>query len=147
MKQDLLPVGKTFNQRHFSREEFHYLTAPRVGLFILYDLLDCTFECVRNALCLAINMAASKGANGEFWCELVSSDKYRDAGNYNENKSSQHLSFQVRTLSNAVAADNFKKIFIKSTVQVFHGLYERYFLFIPVSLFFFAMPKRGNLHP
>ncbi|RMX45216.1 hypothetical protein pdam_00020948, partial [Pocillopora damicornis] len=94
LKQDLLPVGKTFNQRHFSREEFHYLTAPRVGLFILYDLLDCTFECVRNALCLAINMAASKGANGEFWCELVSSDKYRDTGNYNENKSSQHLSFQ-----------------------------------------------------
>ncbi|PFX25311.1 hypothetical protein AWC38_SpisGene10074 [Stylophora pistillata] len=39
-------------------------------------------------------MAASKEAEGEVWCELLSSDKYRDAENYNENTSSHHFSFQ-----------------------------------------------------
>ena len=42
-------------------------------------------------------MAASKEADGKFWCELLSSDKYRDAENYKENTSSHHLSIVVRT--------------------------------------------------
>ncbi|PFX25318.1 Basement membrane-specific heparan sulfate proteoglycan core protein [Stylophora pistillata] len=37
-------------------------------------------------------MAASKEAYGKLWCELLSSDKYRDAENYKENTSAHHLS-------------------------------------------------------
>ncbi|XP_027060571.1 uncharacterized skeletal organic matrix protein 5-like [Pocillopora damicornis] len=37
-------------------------------------------------------MAAFKGAEGNLWCELLSSDKYRDIKNYKENMSSHHFS-------------------------------------------------------
>ena len=63
------------------------------------DLLDCIVECLKNALCLSINMAAFKGAEGKLWCELLSSDKYRDIKNYKENMSSHHFSILVRTFS------------------------------------------------
>ncbi|XP_022809351.1 uncharacterized skeletal organic matrix protein 5-like isoform X2 [Stylophora pistillata] len=37
-------------------------------------------------------MAAAKGADGKFWCELLSSDKYRNAEDFKTNKSSHHYS-------------------------------------------------------
>ena len=111
LKQDGFPLDKTFKQRHFLKEHFHYLNVTSLGIFNLYDLLDCVFKCITNPLCLSINMATSKEADGEVWCELLSSDKYRDAENYNENTSSHHFSFQVGTFSwanNAIA--DFKDI-------------------------------------
>ena len=67
-------------------------------MFTSNDMFDCTFECVRNTLCLSINMAASRGADGKLWCELLSSDKNRaDAENYSQNMSSHHLFIRVRT--------------------------------------------------
>ncbi|XP_027037861.1 uncharacterized protein LOC113666293 [Pocillopora damicornis] len=86
------PLRQTFKQRQFSKEEFYYLNVTRVGMFTSNDMFDCTFECVRNTLCLSINMAASRGADGKLWCELLSSDKSRaDAENYSQNMSSHHL--------------------------------------------------------
>ena len=98
MKQDWLPFDQTSKQRQFSKEEFHYLNVTQVGTFTVYDLFDCTFECLRNILCLSINMAASKGADGKLWCELLSSDKYRNAENYKENKTSHHFSITVNIM-------------------------------------------------
>ena len=57
----------------------------RVGIFTYYDLLDCICECVKNTLCLSINMAAFEGADRRLWCDLLSSDKYRNAENFKEN--------------------------------------------------------------
>ncbi|CAH3160812.1 unnamed protein product, partial [Pocillopora meandrina] len=94
-KQGWLPFEHTSRQCQFFQEEFHYLNVARIGVFTLHNLFDCTFKCLRNALCLSINVAASKGANGKLWCELLSSDKYRDAESYNENMSSHHLSIQL----------------------------------------------------
>ena len=88
----------TFKLHQFSREEFHYLNVTRVGIFTYYDLLDCIFECVRNTLCLSINMAAFEGADGKLWCELLSSDKYRNAENFKENISWHHFSIMVRMI-------------------------------------------------
>ena len=95
-KQGWLPFEHTSRQCQFFQEEFHYLNVARIGVFTLHNLFDCTFKCLRNALCLSINVAASKGANEKLWCELLSSDKYRDAESYNENMSSHHLSIQVQ---------------------------------------------------
>lgn len=95
-KQGWLPFEHTSRQCQFFQEEFHYLNVARIGVFTLHNLFDCTFKCLRNALCLSINVAASKGANGKLWCELLSSEKYRDAESYNENMSSHHLSIQVQ---------------------------------------------------
>ena len=48
-------------------------------------------------MCLSINMAAFKGADGKLWCELLSSDKNRDSVNHKENTRSLHLFIQVDT--------------------------------------------------
>lgn len=74
----------------------------------MYNLFDCTFKCLRDALCLSINMAAFKDEGGKIWCELLSSDKYREAKNYKENMTSHHLSIRVRTLGKAAAADGLR---------------------------------------
>ena len=71
----------------------------QVGKLTVSDLLDCIVECLKNALCLSINMAAFKGAEGKLWCELLSSDKYRDPRNYKENISSHHFSILVIAFS------------------------------------------------
>ena len=88
----------TFKLHQFSREEFHYLNVTRVGIFTYYDLLDCIFECVRNTLCLSINVATFEGADGKLLCELLSSDKYRNAENFKENISWHHFSIMVRMI-------------------------------------------------
>ena len=88
-------LSQTFKQRQFTKDEFHYLNVPRVGTFTAYDVLDCTFECLSNHLCLSFNLAASKGADGTLWCELLSSDKYRTSTEYKENKSSHHFAIMV----------------------------------------------------
>ena len=84
----------------FVKEEFYYLNVSRVGTFTVYDIFDCTFECLSNPSCLSVNMATSKGANGELWCELLSSDKYRNSTEYEGNKSSHHFSRKVWNILN-----------------------------------------------
>ena len=59
---------------------------------------DCTVKCLRNPICRSINLAASKNANGKLWCELLSSDRYKNALNYKENKTSHHLFLVVRSV-------------------------------------------------
>ena len=134
---------RSFEQLLLWKEEFHYLNVTRVGIFTLHDLLDCTFRCLKNVLCLSINMAAFKGADGKLLCELLSSDKYRDSANYQENMSSLHLFIQVGTyLSNTKTACSFIQLFFRNSLVL-----QIIFFFIQVSLFFFAMSKRRNLHP
>ena len=99
MEGDSFPSEKTLKQRLFSKDELHHLNVTRVGKLTVSDLLDCIVECLKNALCLSINMAAFKGAEGKLWCELLSSDKYRDMKNYKENMSSHHFSILVITFS------------------------------------------------
>ena len=97
MEGPWLPSDRRFKQRLFSKDELHYLNATRIGILTLFNPLDCLFACVRNTLCLSVNMAAPKEGDGKLWCELLSSDKYKDAENYNENMSSHHFSTLVRT--------------------------------------------------
>ena len=48
-------------------------------------------------MCLLINMAAFKGVDGKLWCELLSSDKYKDSANHKGNTRSLQLFIQVGT--------------------------------------------------
>ncbi|KAL9954480.1 hypothetical protein ACROYT_G042026 [Oculina patagonica] len=78
-------------RRHvFMKNELHYLNVLRVGTVAVNDVFDCTFECLSNPLCFSVNLAASKGVDGKFWCELLSSDKYRNFTEFKGNKSSNH---------------------------------------------------------
>ena len=96
--KDAWSISPTVRQHLFIKDEFHYLNVSRVGSFTVYDIFDCTFECLSNPSCLSVNMVASKGAKGELWCELLSSDKYRNAKDYEETKSSHHFSIMVSFL-------------------------------------------------
>ncbi|KAL9954476.1 hypothetical protein ACROYT_G042020 [Oculina patagonica] len=81
--------SQSFRQHVFLKDEFNYLNVPRVGTVAVYDVLDCTFECLRNPLCFSVNLAA-KEADEKLWCKLLSSDKFQHPTEYKENKSSHH---------------------------------------------------------
>ena len=85
----------TVRQHVFTKQEFHYLNVSRVGAFTVYDIFDCTIQCLTNPLCFSVNLATSKGANGKLWCELLSSDKFRNFTQYKGNKTSHHFSIKV----------------------------------------------------
>ncbi|KAL9954487.1 hypothetical protein ACROYT_G042035 [Oculina patagonica] len=79
----------------FSKHEFHYLNVHKAGTFTVNDIFDCTFECLQTPSCVSVNLAASKGADGKLWCEVLSSDKYIDSMEYKGNESSHHLSIKT----------------------------------------------------
>ena len=93
--KDTYSISQSFRQHSFLKDEFHCLNMSRVGTFTVYDIFDCTFECLNNPSCLSVNMAAFKGAKGDIWCELLSSDKYRNSTEYKRNKSSHHFTIKV----------------------------------------------------
>ena len=80
----------------FIKEEYHCLNVPMVGRYTVFDIFDCTFECLTNPYCLSLNLAASKGADGKLWCELLSSVKYDNPEKYKRNETSHHFSIKVR---------------------------------------------------
>ena len=79
----------------FEKEEVHFLNVPGIGRFTVYDTFDCTFECLSNPSCLSLNLAASKGADGILFCELLASNKDINPDEYKENKTSHHFSLKV----------------------------------------------------
>ena len=79
----------------FVKEEYHFLNVSGIGMFTVYDPFDCALECLSNPLCLSLNLAASKGADGKFWCELLTSDKYINPCEYKENMTSHHFFLKV----------------------------------------------------
>ena len=86
---------RDLRQDVFLKDEFHYLNVPRVGTYTVYDKFDCTFECLSNPSCVPLNMAASKGADGKFWCKLLSSEKYNNPADFKGNLNSHHFSIKV----------------------------------------------------
>ena len=90
---------RTFLRRTFIKHEFQYLNVPLVGTVAVSDVFDCTLECLSNPFCFSVNLAAFKGAHGKLWCELLSSDKFRNSTEYKGNKSSHHFAIEVGSIS------------------------------------------------
>ena len=90
---------RTFLIRTFIKHEFHHLNVPLVGTVAVSDVFDCTLECLSNPLCFSVNLAAVKGTHGKLWCELLSSDKFRNSTEYKGNKSSHHFAIEVGSIS------------------------------------------------
>ena len=88
-------LQQSSRQRLFLKHEFHYLHVPMIASGTAYDDFDCTLACLRNPMCLSVNMAAPNGSNENLWCELLSSDKYSSPYDYTENKSSHHFAIMV----------------------------------------------------
>ena len=89
--QDWGPSDRAAEQSYFLEEEFHYLDVTQIRKLAIFDMFHCALACLRNNLCLSLNMATSHGTDGKLWCELLSSDKNRNAGNYHKNTSSHHF--------------------------------------------------------
>ena len=64
----------------------------------MYDTFDCTFECLQIPSCASVNLAINKGPDGKLWCEVLSSDKYRNSKDYKGNESSHHFSIKVSSV-------------------------------------------------
>ena len=90
------PSLQSITQRLFIAEEFHQLNVPRVETVEVWGIFDCTLKCVRNPLCFSVNLAASQANDGKLWCELLSSDKYRDPAEYKGNISAHHYRMEVK---------------------------------------------------
>ncbi|KAL9954488.1 hypothetical protein ACROYT_G042036 [Oculina patagonica] len=78
----------------FLKHELHNLNAPKIGTFAVYDIFDCTFECLQIPSCLSLNLAVNKGADGKLVCELLSADIYRTYTEFKGNESSHHFSIK-----------------------------------------------------
>ena len=89
---------RDLRQDIFVKDDHHYLNVPRVGTYAVYNTLDCTIECLSNPSCFSLNLAASKGVDEKLWCELLSSEKYSNPGEYKRNQSSHHFSIKVSLL-------------------------------------------------
>ena len=81
-----------FRQSLLSLDKFHYLHVPKLEEIITYDDFECVFKCLYHPLCVSVNLAAE----GELWCELLSSYKYNNPNEYKEHKNSHHIHFKVR---------------------------------------------------
>ncbi|XP_068742458.1 uncharacterized protein [Montipora capricornis] len=79
-------------QDTYTKNEFHYLSAPVVGMYTVADVFDCSFECSSSPRCFSFNLATHQGADGNLWCELLSSDQYRsDPKDFQRNQTSHHF--------------------------------------------------------
>ncbi len=87
----------TYVTRVFSKHTLHYLNVYKVGTFTVYDIFDCTFECLQVPSCVSVNLAANRGVDGKLWCEALSSDIYRNTMEYKGNESSHHFSMKVKS--------------------------------------------------
>ena len=94
--QRTYPHRQTFRSHYFIKDAFHHLNVPTVGKFTVDDFMDCIFECLTHSLCYALNLAASKGADGKLWCELLSADKYSNPKEYRLHNSLYHFSMEVQ---------------------------------------------------
>ena len=89
----------TFREHVFIKDEFHHLNVSLVETFSVSDVMDCTFKCLSNPLCFSANLAAVRKADGKFWCELLSSDKYKNNTEYTESRNVHHFSLKVNYFS------------------------------------------------
>ncbi|XP_022809519.1 neurogenic locus notch homolog protein 2-like, partial [Stylophora pistillata] len=88
--------SKISRQSLLSLEKFHHLNVPNIEEIMVYDDFECTFKCLHHPLCVSVNLAAE----GQLWCELLSTDKYRSPNEYKENKNSHHYYFESACADN-----------------------------------------------
>lgn len=85
--------------RVFSKHEFHYLNVLRIGTFRVYDIFDCTFECLQIPQCASFDLAVKKDVGEKLLCKLLSGDKYKNSTEFKGNESSNHFSIKVSSVT------------------------------------------------
>ena len=82
----------------FECDPFYFSWAEKLTSFMVEDKLDCTFLCVGEPKCYSFNIAVYPDSKGLYLCELLATDKHREAEKAQENATFHHCSPLVRSL-------------------------------------------------
>ena len=82
----------------FKCDPFYFSWAEKLSLSIVEDKLDCTFLCVGESICYSFNIAVYPDSKGLYLCELLATDKYREAEKVRANATFHYCSPLVRSL-------------------------------------------------
>ena len=61
------------------------------------ESLDCGFACTRLKTCFSYNFGLTPDGDGKHVCELLSTDKYNNSGNFQGDANFHHFAIRVRT--------------------------------------------------
>ena len=82
----------------FKCDPFYFLWEEKLTSSMVEDKLDCTFLCVGEPKCYSFNIAVYPDSKGLYLCELLATDKYREAEKVHANATFHHCSPLVRSL-------------------------------------------------
>ena len=82
----------------FKCDPFYFLWEEKLTSSMVEDKLDCTFLCVGELKCYSFNIAVYPDSKGLYLCELLATDKYREAEKVHANATFHHCSPLVRSL-------------------------------------------------
>ena len=82
----------------FKCDPFYFLWEEKLTSSMVEDKLDCTFLCVGEPKCYSFNIAVYPDSKGLYLCELLATDKYREAEKVRANATFHHCSPLVRSL-------------------------------------------------
>ena len=82
----------------FKCDPFYLSWAEKLTSSMVEDKLDCTFLCVGEPKCYSFNIAVYPDSKGLYLCELLATDKYREAEKVHANATFHHCSPLVRSL-------------------------------------------------
>ncbi|PFX17239.1 hypothetical protein AWC38_SpisGene18444 [Stylophora pistillata] len=90
---------------------------------MVYDDLECIFECLNHPLCMSVNL----GAEEKLWCELLPSDKENNTKKYYQKKSSHHYYFEKLPCSSRRCQNRGTCLHTKRNYKLFECLCENGF--------------------
>ncbi|XP_048587699.1 fibropellin-1-like isoform X1 [Nematostella vectensis] len=83
---------KTFSLGRFKEHKGSYLNVPALITSLVKKKTACHLKCMKEKSCVSINFASSANPTGEFWCELLSDDKYNSSVKFGLNATANHYS-------------------------------------------------------
>ena len=90
-----LRLSDQFVQVRFQSDDSLYLNVTRLKTTFVDDILDCSFTCLQQSLCVSFNLAVFANSEGKFWCELLPSTRYRNPQKLTSDSQSRHFYIQV----------------------------------------------------
>ena len=79
----------------FKDHLFYALLVPIITTTSLTTGKHCLLQCLKNERCFSTNIGAFPGPDGNFICELLSTDKYNASEKFQANHSFHHYSIMV----------------------------------------------------
>ena len=82
------------NYAHFVKNPSNRLNVAVLASLMVYRPVDCTYKCINNKDCYAINFATTT-LDGRHSCELLSTDKFHNSGDLVLHETYDHYNIKV----------------------------------------------------